>query len=253
MKKAASPMSSDTPQPIRTAMDGSATGTYVLIHGAGDVGWYWHLVEADLRARGHEVVAMDLPVDDDAVGLSGYADVVVEAIGSRNDLVVVGHSFGGYVAPIVCARVPTTLLVLVAPVIPAPGESAGDMFANTGYARYASATVEDRSELEVFYHDVDPELAAEALSRGRPQSEAPWKEPWPLLEWPRVPTRCLLCRDDRILPVAWLRRVVHDRLHITPDEMDGGHTPALGRPDELARRLEAYRTEAWPSDETASA
>jgi len=25
--------------------------TFVLIHGAGDVGWYWHLVEAELRAR----------------------------------------------------------------------------------------------------------------------------------------------------------------------------------------------------------
>ena len=34
--------------------------TYVLIHGAGDVGWYWHLVEAELRGRGHDVVVMDL-------------------------------------------------------------------------------------------------------------------------------------------------------------------------------------------------
>ncbi len=29
--------------------------TYVLIHGAGDVGWYWHLVEAELRGRDHDV------------------------------------------------------------------------------------------------------------------------------------------------------------------------------------------------------
>jgi hypothetical protein len=26
--------------------------TFVLIHGAGDVGWYWHLVERELRRRG---------------------------------------------------------------------------------------------------------------------------------------------------------------------------------------------------------
>jgi hypothetical protein len=31
--------------------------TFVLIHGAGDVGWYWHLLEAELRARGHDTVA----------------------------------------------------------------------------------------------------------------------------------------------------------------------------------------------------
>jgi pimeloyl-ACP methyl ester carboxylesterase len=231
-------------------LDGSTTATYVLIHGAGDVGWYWHLVEADLRARGHVVVAMDLPVDDDDAGLSVYADVAVEAIGSRNNLIVVSQSFGGYVAPIVCNRVPATLLVLVAPMIPAPRESADDMFANTGYARYAAAAGEDRSDLAIFYHDVDPALAAEALSRGRPQSETPGKEPWPLPAWPRVPTRCLLCRDDRIFPIAWLRRVVQDRLGITPDEMDSGHTPALSQPGELARRLEAYRADVWTAATT---
>ena len=42
------------------------------------------------------IVAMDLPVDDDSAGLSDYADVVVEAIGVRDDLVVVAQSLGGY-------------------------------------------------------------------------------------------------------------------------------------------------------------
>ena len=42
--------------------------TFAFIHGAGDVGWYWHLVEAELRARGHETVAPDLPIEDDAPG-----------------------------------------------------------------------------------------------------------------------------------------------------------------------------------------
>jgi hypothetical protein len=63
--------------------------TYVLSHGAGEVGWYWHLVERELRTRGPEVVVMDLPVDDDPDTLSDYAGVAVEAIGDlREDLVV---------------------------------------------------------------------------------------------------------------------------------------------------------------------
>jgi hypothetical protein len=61
--------------------------------------------------------------------------------------------------------------------------------------------------------------------------------------WPDTPTRVLLCRDDRLLPAAFLRRVSRDRLGITPDELEGGHTPALSRPKELADRLEAYATE----------
>jgi hypothetical protein len=33
-------------------------------------------------------------------------------------------------------------------------------------------------------------------------------------------------------------------LGIAPDEIDGGHTPALSRPKELAERLQAYAAEA---------
>jgi alpha-beta hydrolase superfamily lysophospholipase len=44
--------------------------TFVLIHGAADTAWYWHLLEPELRKRGHDVVAMDLPCEEDSAGLS---------------------------------------------------------------------------------------------------------------------------------------------------------------------------------------
>ena len=211
--------------------------TYVLIHGAGDVAWYWHLVDAELRAGGHDVVAVDLPCDDESAGLTEYADTVVRAIGDRRDLVVVGQSLGGYTAPLVCARAPARLLVFVAGMVPAPGESAEEMFANTGYAQEEQ---EDNSDLAIFYHDVPPELAAEAMAKGRNQAMKPWHEPWPLASWPRVPTRFLLCRNDRLFPAEWMRRVARDRLAITADELDSGHCPALSRPKELAQRLVSW-------------
>ena len=62
--------------------------TFVLIHGGGDVGWYWHLVERELRRRGHDTLAPDLPCDDDSAGLAEYADTVVKAIGGRRGLIV---------------------------------------------------------------------------------------------------------------------------------------------------------------------
>jgi hypothetical protein len=34
--------------------------TYVPIHGAGDGAWHWHLVAAELRERGHDVVADEI-------------------------------------------------------------------------------------------------------------------------------------------------------------------------------------------------
>jgi pimeloyl-ACP methyl ester carboxylesterase len=216
----------------------NSPATYVFIHGAGDVGWYWHLVAAELLARGHDAVAPDLPCEDDAAGLSAYADTVVDAIGDRTRLIVVAQSFGGYTAPLVCARVPVDLLVLVAGMVPAPGESAQEMFANTGYRQEPQ---DDPSARAVFYHDVPPELADQALANGRTQSDTPGSEPWPLPAWPSVPTRYVLCLNDRLFPAAWVRRVVRDRLGITPDAIDSGHCPALSQPGQLAERLEAYR------------
>ena len=215
--------------------------TYVLIHGAGDVAWYWHLVDDELRARGHDVVAVDLPADDDSAGLSEYADTVVDAIGDRTDLVVVGQSLGGFTAALVCDRVPVDLLVLVAAMVPSPRETGTDWWANTGHDE-AAAEVPDHGDGDIatFLHDVPLKLAAEALARGRNQSTTPMHEPWPLDAWPDVPTRYLLCRDDRFFPAQWTRRMVQQRLGIKPDEIDGGHTPALSRPKELADRLDAY-------------
>lgn len=223
--------------------DREETLTYVLIHGAGDVAWYWHLVSSDLLRRGHDVVAVDLPCEDESAGWLRYADTVEEAIGDRDRLVVVAQSLGGFTAPIVCARRRAELLVLVAGMIPVPGESANEYWKNTGYAK-ARREVDAADPISVFYHDVPRDLAREAVARGRQQADAIAAEPWPLDAWPKVPIRFLLCRDDRLFPAEWLRQVVRDRLRIVPDEIDGGHCPALARPKELADRLEVFRLEA---------
>lgn len=81
--------------------------TFVLIHGGGDVGWSWHLVERELQARRHRTVAPDLPCDDNTATLLDYADAVVDAIDDRRELIVVGHSYGGFTAPLVADRVPS--------------------------------------------------------------------------------------------------------------------------------------------------
>jgi pimeloyl-ACP methyl ester carboxylesterase len=223
--------------------------TYVLIHGAGSDSWYWHLVVPELRARGHDAVAPDLPCDDDAAGLSEYADAVVDAVGGRTDVIVVGQSLGGFTAPLVCERLPVRGLILVAAMVPRPGETAREWWANTGWEQARRARLEhdgrpigDFDALADFFHDVPPNVTAEAFARGeRAQSDTPFEQPCPLRAWPDMPTRFLLCRDDRFFPSEFLRRVVRERLGIAPDEMAGGHLPALSRPRELAERLSGYR------------
>jgi len=113
--------------------------TFVLIHGAGSGASYWHLVRPRLESAGHDVVAVDLPCDDDRAGLAEYLTATLDAIGDHTDLVLVAQSMGGFTAPLVADRVPADLMVLVAAMVPAPGESPGDWWANTGHAEAMAA------------------------------------------------------------------------------------------------------------------
>ena len=221
--------------------------TFVLIHGGGDVGWSWHLVDDELRQRGHDVVAPDLPCDDAAASLLDYADAVVEAIGDRRDLIVVGHSYGGFTAPLVADRLPVEVLVLVAGMIPAPGERPADWWENTGHGQAAQEQARRDGGLTgsddpfvAYYHDVPRDLAEQALGRERGESETAYNSPWPLDAWPAVPTRFVVCSEDRFLPAEFMRRVVAERLGIVPDEIAAGHCVALSRPRDLASLLDGY-------------
>jgi pimeloyl-ACP methyl ester carboxylesterase len=83
----------------------------VLIHGADDSGWYWHLVEDELRGLGHDTVAPDLPVERSPT-LVECADAVVRAAEtSSSPVAVVAQSFGSFVGPLVAERLPTQVLV----------------------------------------------------------------------------------------------------------------------------------------------
>jgi pimeloyl-ACP methyl ester carboxylesterase len=221
--------------------------TFVLIHGAGDVGWYWHLVEPELRGRGHDVVAPDLPCDDDSASLLDYADAVIEAIGDRRDLVVVGQSYGGFTASLVADRRPVDALVFVAGMIPAPGEKPADWWTNTGYrpavdeqARRDGGLTGNADPFVAFYHDVPRALAEEALRNERSESAAAYNSPWPLDALPAVPTRFVVCTEDRFFPASFMRRVAGQRLGVVPDEISAGHCVALSRPHQLAELLDSY-------------
>jgi pimeloyl-ACP methyl ester carboxylesterase len=227
-----------------------SSATYVLLPGAGGDSWYWHLVAARLRARGHEALAPDLPTGDETAGLREYADTAVDAIGERAAVILVAQSMAAFSAPLVCARADVAQLILVAPMIPAPGESAGAWWETTGQtaARRELDVREGRDPdapfdvVTGFLHDVPADLVAALFERGEPrQADKPFEEPWPLDAWPDVPTRVLVGRYDRLFPLDFARRLAAERLGIAADVIDSGHLPALSRPDELTQRLEAYR------------
>jgi pimeloyl-ACP methyl ester carboxylesterase len=224
--------------------------TFVLIPGAGaDPRVYGATIDA-LRKLGHEGIAPPLPLEDAAATPSDHADAIVAALGDPPPapLVIVGQSIGAYSATIAAARLRPARLILLAPMIPAPGESAGEWWATTDSEAAIAPLIErlgsmaewDEAALaEVFYHDVDEAtLAANAEFEGVPGNGL-FEEPLPLAAWPDVPTTVLAPRDDRLFPLEFQRRVARERLSLEIEEMEGGHLAFLSRPGELAERLVA--------------
>ncbi|MFB1296377.1 alpha/beta fold hydrolase [Mycobacterium sp. pW049] len=219
---------------------------HLLIPGAGGSAWYWHRVVPLLEQAGTAVIAVDLPADDPEADLLTYADVAtVAAMDADGPLTVVAQSLGAMTAPIVAERLPTASLILLNPMVPAPGESPGNWWANTGqkqaqvdYFREIGLERTDFDPVEDFFHDVPPEIRDDALSRPEPeQSDAPFVEPWPLPDWPGVSTRVLAGSEDRLFPLEFQRRVVRDRLGLEVEVIPGGHLAALSHPEEVAAAL----------------
>lgn len=219
--------------------------TFLLIPGAGGHPGYWSRLVPELERRGHTAIPVDIPQHDEATGIEDHVEVVLEAVKApgtpAEPPVVVAQSMGAFIGPLVCARIPVAQLVLLNPMIPSPGESAGEWWGATGSsAARREAGWEGFDVQRDFFHDVPDDLTATLLAgEDREPSDRSFAEAWPAQRWPDVPTVVLAGTDDRIFPIAFQRRVAQERLGLTPYEMPGGHLVALSRPVELADQLEA--------------
>lgn len=218
---------------------------FVFLHGPKSDSWYWHLVVPRIIDAGFEALAVDMPVEDDTKGLSDYAAVVAAALAGHPRTTLVTHSMAAFVAPMAAHLAEVDSMVLIAPMVPRPGESAGEWMGNTGQwdAARRLAAEQDRdptapfSVSEFYLHDVPLAVAGEFVRHTRTQSLRPFTEPWPLSGWPQTPTRCIVGRHDRLYPYEFQRRIIAERLGSVPCVVDGGHLSALSVPSELVRHI----------------
>lgn len=223
--------------------------TFALVHGAWHGAWCWDRLAPELESAGHRSVAMDLPCDDPSATFETYADVVVRALdGAGDDVVLVAHSMGGHTIPLVAARRPVRALVYVCALLPLPGASFAEQWAaqpdmlveghaagisppdDQGRTRWLD---EDRAR-ETFYADCEPEVAAEAFRKLRPQAGTPYGRPSALESLDLGPATYVVCAEDRIVNPDWSRRAAPERLGVEPVELPGSHSPFFSRPADLA-------------------
>lgn len=222
-----------------------------LVHGSYHGAWCWDLLRPELERLGHRVITMDLPISDPTLGAADYARTVEEALEPGSEPVLVGHSMAGLVVPLVAANRPIRRLIFLAAFLPSPGRSANDQRATEpidGRVPPTSAEwidvgdgvwmVGPKTATEIFFPDATPAIARWATQRLRPQSYRVLTEMTPLVAWPDVESRSIVCRDDRAINPAWVRAAARERLGVEAVEISGGHSPFLTRPVELALALD---------------
>jgi pimeloyl-ACP methyl ester carboxylesterase len=220
--------------------------SFVLVPGAGGMAWYWHRVVPLIRVAGHEAVAIELPGEDRRSGLAVYADIVINAIVERSDVILVAQSLAGFTAPLVCTRASVRVLVFVNAMIPKPGETAGAWWDATGAvaAREKAATrrgyATEFDAATYFLHDVPQDVLRAGPEQQREEADTVFGEPCRFEHWPDIPIHIVAGRDDRYFPIEFQRRVARERLGKEVEEIPGGHLVALSNPKGLTERLLAH-------------
>jgi pimeloyl-ACP methyl ester carboxylesterase len=223
--------------------------TFCLVHGSWHGPWCFERLVPHLEATGHRAIAVDLRSDVPGSTCSEYVETIGQELADADDeVIVVGHSFGGLTVPLVAEHRPVRRLVYLAALIPKPGMSMSEQFeAEDGILvpeggrdlddQERSYWSDRETAIAAMYSDCTPDDAEWAWSQLRPQSRAAQNEVCPLDHLPDLPTSYVVCRDDRMVSAEWARNGARDRLGIDPIEIEGGHSPFLTRPSELADLL----------------
>ncbi len=139
--------------PLSAQQTHGTHATYVIVHGAWGGGWDWRAVDSMLTGHGHRVVRTTLTglgervhLASPGIGLSTHIDDVVNTIlwDNLQDVVLVGHSYGGMVITGVADRIPERIgrLVYLDAFLPDSGESALALVDSSG-AAFLRSSVRD--------------------------------------------------------------------------------------------------------------
>lgn len=223
--------------------------TFALVHGAYHGGWCWEHVVPELEARGWATVAPDMPCDDAAAGLDDYAQTVVDALDGHDDVVLVGHSLGSLVIPLVAARRPARRMIFLCSVPTGAEADVGKRLSGMVRPGFYAAkrfvddagrdVLSNRDARALFFDDCPEDVALRAAARLRPQGNRPMSGKSPLTGWPDVPSSVVLTADDRVVDLTWARRTAREFTGEDPVLLAGSHSPFLSRPKELADVLVA--------------
>lgn len=227
---------------------------FLLIHGSCHGAWCWRDTVPALEALGQSARAIDLPghgqdtTPAEEVTLDLYAEAILDAIDTP--VTLVGHSMGGYPITRAATLAPEKIarLIYVCAYVPMPGKTLADMRrmaptqplidAIVVDATRTTFTIDPAKAADRFYHDVEAETAAWAVSMLGPQAILPQETAFdPAHDLPR---RYIRCAEDRTIPPAFQRTMTEDWPTGQVATMATSHSPFLADPAGLALLLSHF-------------
>lgn len=232
-------------------MTSSGTRTVVLVHGAWHSPWCWNQVTAELDQYGIPSVTVDLPscrtVDGAPAGdLHADAAEIRATLDRYDDVVLVAHSYGGIPATEGAADHPAVRhIVYVAAynatedealggyAVPNPGPDVLNPPADLEMADNGMMSVKPERAPVLFYNDLDPAAAAEAVAHLRPMSAAVLSQTPTAVAWRSIPSTYVLTGRDNATPTV-VQRELCKRAGRVCEFGDSSHSPMLSAPKQLA-------------------
>ena len=216
---------------------------FVLVHGAWHGAWCWERVIPELASRGHDALAVDMPVDEPKAAWNEYADAISNVIDDV-PVVLVGHSLAGHVIPIVAERAPVQTTVFLGAGLPIaesfaalmqeqPEHFRPGLVQKMRFADDGATTWDTEDAIEIFYNDCGRTDAEAAVAQLRKQYMNHIDQPYPLEKFPNAPSTYIVCARDEAITPAWQRRVPAE-LGMDMVEIDASHSPFWSRPADLA-------------------
>lgn len=212
----------------------------ILVHGAWADGSSWSGVIPLLQDVGFTVQAVQLPAQSlavDAVLVRHAIEVVPRPV------VVVGHSYGGFVMSEATAGVANAIrLVFVAAFAPDEGESIGSLgarfpttpaIANLAVDEQGNAIIEPNAFVKYFASDV-PEREARVLAAvQKPTAVSILGTPAGVPGWKTIPSFYQVSLDDEVIAPDLLRFFA-DRMGAETIELASSHVSLISHPNEIA-------------------